>query len=45
MVREFAFWSSTNGEIPYFLVLPGSKLSITEITEYNNVVHYSLAVN
>jgi len=26
--------SSTNGVIPYLLVLPGSELSITEITEY-----------
>jgi len=30
----FALWPSTNGAIPYFLVLPGSELSITEITEY-----------
>jgi len=29
-----ALWPSTNGVIPYFLVLPGSELSITEITEY-----------
>jgi len=29
-----ALWPSTNGAIPYFLVLPGSELSITEITEY-----------
>jgi len=28
-----ALWPSTNGAIPYFLVLPGSELSITEITE------------
>jgi len=27
-------WPSTNGAIPYFLVLPGSELSITEITQY-----------
>ena len=33
-MREIARWSSTNGAIPSFLVLPGSKLSITEITEY-----------
>jgi len=32
--REIALWSSTNGGIPYFLVLSGSELSITEITEY-----------
>jgi len=29
-----ALWPSTNGAIPYFLVLPGSELSITEITKY-----------
>jgi len=29
-----ALWPSTNGAIPYFLVLPGSELSITEITQY-----------
>jgi len=29
-----ALWPSTNGAIPYFSVLPGSELSITEITEY-----------
>ena len=29
-----ALWPSTNGAIPYFLVLPGSELSITEITEH-----------
>ena len=29
-----ALWPSTNGAIPYFLVLPGSELSITEIPEY-----------
>ena len=29
-----ALWPSTNGAIPYFLVLPGSELSITEITGY-----------
>ena len=29
-----ALLPSTNGAIPYFLVLPGSELSITEITEY-----------
>ena len=31
---EIALWPSTNGVIPYFLVLPGSELSITEITEH-----------
>jgi len=31
---EIALWPSTNGAIPYFSVLPGSELSITEITEY-----------
>jgi len=31
---EKALWPSTNGAIPYFLVLPGSEFSITEITEY-----------
>jgi len=36
---EIALWSSTNGAIPYFLVLPGSELSITEITEYTYFVH------
>jgi len=29
-----ALWPSTNGAIPYFFVLPGSGLSITEITQY-----------
>ena len=29
-----ALWPSTNGAILYFLVLLGSELSITEITEY-----------
>jgi len=29
-----ALWPSTNGAIPHFLVLPGSELSISEITEY-----------
>ena len=29
-----ALWPSTNGVIPYNLVLPGSELSITDITEY-----------
>ena len=29
-----ALWPSTNRAIPYFLVLLGSELSITEITEY-----------
>jgi len=32
----FTLWPSTNGEIPYFLVLPGSEFSITEITEYTS---------
>ena len=36
---------SMNGAIPYFLLLPGSKLSITEITEYTYLVHWRLAVN
>jgi len=31
---EIALWPSTDGAIPYFLVLRGSELSITEITEY-----------
>jgi len=31
---QIAPWPSTNGAIPYFLVLPGSELSINEITEY-----------
>ena len=31
---EIALWPSTNGAIVDFLVLPGSLLSITEITEY-----------
>jgi len=31
---QIALSSSTNRAIPYFLVLPGRKLSITEITEY-----------
>jgi len=31
---EIALWSSTNGAIVHSLVLPGSLLSITEITEY-----------
>jgi len=29
-----ALWPSTKEAIPYFLVLPGSELPITEITEY-----------
>jgi len=33
-MREITLWSSTNGAIPYFLVVPGSELSITEIAEY-----------
>jgi len=32
-MREIALWSSTNGAIVQFLVLPGSLLSVTEITE------------
>ena len=35
-MREIALLSSTNEAIPYFLVLPGSELSITEITEYKD---------
>jgi len=35
-MREIALWSSTNGAIAHFLVLPGSLLSITEITEYRS---------
>jgi len=35
---ENALWPSTNGAIPYFLVLPGSELSITEITEYTYLI-------
>jgi len=31
---EIALWPSTNGSIPYFVVLPGSEFAITEITEY-----------
>ena len=31
---EIALWPSTNGAIPYFLILPGSELSITEIAGY-----------
>jgi len=31
---QIALWPSTNGAIAYYLVLPGSLLSITEITEY-----------
>ena len=34
MMQEIALWPSTNGAIPHFLVLPGSELSITQITEY-----------
>jgi len=33
-MQEITLWSSTNGAIPYFLVLPGSELSTTEIAEY-----------
>ena len=29
-----ALWPSKNGAFSYFLVLPGSELSIAEITEY-----------
>jgi len=35
-----ALWPSTNGAIPYFVVLPGSELSVTEITEYYYVSPY-----
>ena len=31
---EIVLWPSTNGAMVHFLVLPGSLLSITEITEY-----------
>ena len=34
IMQEIAPWSSTNGAIADFLVLPGSLLSITEITEW-----------
>jgi len=33
-MREIALWPSTNGATAHVLVLPGSLLSITEITEY-----------
>ena len=33
-MREIALWSSTYRAIPYFLVLPGSELSITDITDH-----------
>ena len=33
-MREIPLWSSTNGAIAYFLILPGSLLSITNITAY-----------
>jgi len=33
-MREIALWPFANGAIPYFIVLPGNKLSITEITDY-----------
>jgi len=33
-MREIEIWPSTNGAIVHFLVLPGSLLSITEMTEY-----------
>jgi len=33
-MREIPLWSSTNGAIAYFLVLPGSLLSSTEITAH-----------
>jgi len=42
---EIALWPSTKGAIPYFLVLLGSELSITEITKYRYFSHQSLAVN
>jgi len=35
---EIALWPSTNGAIAYFLKLPGSLLSITEITEYKYLI-------
>jgi len=44
-MREIALWSSTNGAIVHFLVLPASLLSITEITEYNYFSPISLSVN
>jgi len=30
-----ALWPSTDGAIPYFLVLPGSEFSITEYTYFS----------
>jgi len=33
-MREIALWPSTNGAILYFIIILGSKLSTTEITEY-----------
>jgi len=44
-MREIALWSSTNGAIVHFLVLPGSLWSITEITEYKYLVYEGLSVN
>jgi len=35
-MREIALWPSTNEAIVHLLVLPGSLLSITEITEYTH---------
>jgi len=39
---EIALWSSTKGPgvIPYFVVLPGSELSITEITDDDDCFYY-----
>jgi len=42
---EIALWPSTNGVIPCFLVLPGSELSITQITEYKYFCPLRLAAN
>jgi len=33
-MRTIALWPSTNGAIAHFLVIPGSRLSITDITEH-----------
>jgi len=44
-MREIAISSSTNGAIVHFLVLPGSLLSIIEITEYKHFSPISLSVN
>ena len=37
-----ALLPSTNGAIPYFLVLPGSDLSIADITEYTYVFNRAM---